>query len=127
MVRRSLFLLLALTGIVPAGAETGFDEKYERDYNIFNPITRYQPDNPLNPINAYSPDNPFNSINRYDPNNPHESDQPIQSEQSVQPHQSIQPGESPESHQQIQPQRAICAAGWGPGEQKIVSWQAWSG
>ncbi len=35
---------------VPALADPGFDEKYERDYNIFNPIKQYQPDNPLNPI-----------------------------------------------------------------------------
>lgn len=51
-------------------AETGFDQRYERDYNIFNPVTQYQPDNPLNPANAYAPDNPFNPVNRYDPGNP---------------------------------------------------------
>jgi hypothetical protein len=32
----------------PALAEPGFDERYERDYNIFNPASRYVPDNPLN-------------------------------------------------------------------------------
>jgi len=53
-----------------AWAEMGFDPKYERDYNIFNPADRYQPDNPLNPANAYEPDNPFNPVNRYDPGNP---------------------------------------------------------
>ncbi len=31
------FFLLA----APAFAEPGFDEKYERDYNIFNPINQY--------------------------------------------------------------------------------------
>ncbi|MGH9549163.1 MAG: hypothetical protein ACRD3W_07310, partial [Terriglobales bacterium] len=41
------FLLLA----DPASAEFDFDEKYHRDYNIFNPIDQYRPDNPLNPIN----------------------------------------------------------------------------
>ncbi len=70
MIVLPLVLLLALIGMGPAGAEMGFSEQYERDYNIFNPITRYQPDNPLNPANAYSPDNPFNPINRYDPGNP---------------------------------------------------------
>ena len=50
------FFLLA----VPVSAEFGFDEKYERNYNIFNPINQYRPDNPLNPINAYDPKNPFN-------------------------------------------------------------------
>jgi hypothetical protein len=39
----------------PASADSGFDETHERDYNIFNPITRYQPDNPLNPINSVDP------------------------------------------------------------------------
>ncbi len=47
-----LFLLAS-----PALAEPGFSEKYERNYNIFNPINQYQPDNPLNPINAVDPNN----------------------------------------------------------------------
>ena len=50
--------------------ESGFDEKYERDYNIFNPINQLRPDNPLNPINAVDPTNPFNPINSVDPGNP---------------------------------------------------------
>ena len=54
------FLLMAMTGT--GRAEPGFDEKYERDFNIFNPINQYQPTNPLNPINAYDPANPFNPI-----------------------------------------------------------------
>jgi hypothetical protein len=62
------FLLMAMTGT--GRAEPGFDEKYERDFNIFNPINQYQPTNPLNPINAYDPANPFNPINRFDPDNP---------------------------------------------------------
>lgn len=49
------FFLLAL----PASAEFGFDEKYERGYNIFNPINQYRPDNPLNPINRHNPNTPF--------------------------------------------------------------------
>jgi hypothetical protein len=63
-----LFGLFLFTA--PASAEPGFSEKYERDYNIFNPANRYQPDNPLNPAQAYAPDNPFNPANRYDPGNP---------------------------------------------------------
>jgi hypothetical protein len=67
---------------VPASAEFGFDEKYERDSNLFNPINQYRPDNPLNPINRvdlgnhanpinrYNPNNPFNPINEYHPKNP---------------------------------------------------------
>lgn len=70
MTLRPLILSMLLAGIGPAEAEMGFSERYERDYNIFNPINRYQPDNPLNPIQAYSPDNPFNPVNRYDPGNP---------------------------------------------------------
>ena len=53
-----------------ARMEMGFDDKYQRDYNIFNPINRYRPDNPLNPINSVDPNNPFNPINRVDPGNP---------------------------------------------------------
>jgi hypothetical protein len=60
-----VFLLLSAT---VGWADMGFDDKYERDYNIFNPINQYRPGNPLNP--AYSPDNPFNPVNRYDPGNP---------------------------------------------------------
>ena len=55
---------------VTAWAETGFDPKYERDYNIFNPINELRADNPLNPINSVDPRNPFNPINQYDPENP---------------------------------------------------------
>ena len=54
------FLLFAS----PALAEPGFSEKYERDYNIFNPASRYAPNNPLNPAQAYAPDDPFNPVNR---------------------------------------------------------------
>lgn len=55
---------------VPASAEFGFDEKYERDSNLFNPINQYRPDNPLNPINRVDLGNHANPINRYNPNNP---------------------------------------------------------
>lgn len=51
-------------------ADPGFNEKYERDYNIFNPASKYAPDNPLNPAQAFAPDNPFNPANRFDPGNP---------------------------------------------------------
>ena len=51
-------------------AETGFDLRYERDYNIFNPATQYQADNPLYPANAHDPNSAFNPVNRYDPGNP---------------------------------------------------------
>ena len=54
----------------PALAEPGFAEKYERNYNIFNPLNEFRLDNPLNPINAYDPKNPFNPINQYHPGNP---------------------------------------------------------
>ena len=62
-------LLIVLSGET-VWAEQGFDEKYQRDFNIFNPINQYQPGNPLNPINAYDPANLFNPINRFDPGNP---------------------------------------------------------
>ena len=55
---------------VPASAEPGFSERYERDYNIFNPINQNRSDNPLNPINSIDPKNPFNPINSVDPGNP---------------------------------------------------------
>lgn len=45
-----VFLLLpVLFSATPVLAGPGFDEKYERDYNIFNPASKYAPDNPLNP------------------------------------------------------------------------------
>ena len=43
----AIFMLLASTST--AWAEPGFDEKYQRDFNIFNPINQYQQANPLNP------------------------------------------------------------------------------
>ena len=59
-------LVLAVT----SHAEMVFDPRYERDYNIFNPATQYQSDNPLNQANTYDPDSAFNPVNRYDPGNP---------------------------------------------------------
>jgi hypothetical protein len=49
-----LLLLLLLFSVTPALAESGFSEKYERDYNILNPASRYAPDNPLNPAETYA-------------------------------------------------------------------------
>ena len=57
-------ILKHLASASAAWAEQGFDQKYQRDFNIFNPITQYQPAKPLNPANAYSPDNPFNPVNQ---------------------------------------------------------------
>lgn len=53
-------LTLAATVIVLAwstvgSADQGFGEKYERDYNIFNPTNQYLLDNPLNPANQFNP------------------------------------------------------------------------
>ena len=64
----ALFLLVAMTGT--GRAEPGFEKKYQRDFNIFNPINQYQPGNPLNPINAYDSANPSSPINQFDPGNP---------------------------------------------------------
>jgi hypothetical protein len=68
--RLNLVFFVSLLLSVGAWAEPGFDEKYERDYNIFNPVNQFAPDNPLNPFNQYAPDNPFNPINQLDPGNP---------------------------------------------------------
>ena len=65
-----LWVLGILLFAVPVSVESGFDEKYERDYNIFNPANRYTLDNPLNQAQTYAPDNLFNPANRYDPRNP---------------------------------------------------------
>ena len=59
-----LWLLCLLLLATSASAEFGFDEKYERDYNNFNPASRYAPENPLSPAQAYAPDNPFKPANR---------------------------------------------------------------
>jgi hypothetical protein len=66
----AIMLILVMLRPTASRADMGFDERYERDYNIFNPLNRYVPDNPINPTNAYDPDNPFNPINQYDPGNP---------------------------------------------------------
>ena len=42
----ALLILPLFFSITVASAEQGFDPKYERDYNIFNPINQYRPDNP---------------------------------------------------------------------------------
>jgi hypothetical protein len=57
-------MLVGLFMLLPesATAQTGFDPKYERDYNIFNPMNRYAPDNPLNPINRFDPDKDVDPI-----------------------------------------------------------------
>ena len=65
-----LLLLPLLFSVTPALAEPSFDEKYERDYNIFNPANRFDPGNPVNPANRFSPNNPFNPANQYNPENP---------------------------------------------------------
>ena len=106
-----LLLLLAATGT--GRADQGFDEKYQRDFNIFNPINQYQPTNPLNPINAYDPANPFNPINRFDPGNPanpinqFNPNNPFNQVNRYRPENPLNPD------QRVQPQRAVCAVGWG--------------
>ncbi|MBX9657835.1 MAG: hypothetical protein K2X00_04650 [Nitrospiraceae bacterium] len=65
-----LILMVLLSAVTPSFAEQNFSEKYERDYNIFNPASQYAPDNPLNPAQAFAPDHPFNPANRFDPGNP---------------------------------------------------------
>ena len=73
----ALTVALVLLNATGSWADMGFDDRYERDYNIFNPITRYQPDNPL------------------------ESRQCLQPGQSLQSGQPIRFGQSRESHQPI--------------------------
>ena len=43
-------LLSASASAATAWAEPGFDEKYQRDFNIFNPINQYQLANLLNTV-----------------------------------------------------------------------------
>jgi hypothetical protein len=70
MIYSMLSVMMLYMGVATSHAETGFDQRYERDYNIFNPVTQYQPDNPLNPVNKYDLDSAFNPVNRYDLGNP---------------------------------------------------------
>lgn len=70
MAYNMLIAMMLCIGATTSHAEMGFDSKYERDYNIFNPAAQYQPDNPLNPANAYDPSSASNPVNRYDPDNP---------------------------------------------------------
>jgi hypothetical protein len=66
----TLLLVIQFATAVSASGEPGFDPKYERDYNIFNPAKKFRPNNPLNPVDRFDPNNPFNPVNRFDPNNP---------------------------------------------------------
>ena len=89
-----LLIMLVLTWTTTSDADMGFDPRYERDYNIFTPTSRYAPDNPLNLVNAYDPTNPFNphqSVRFRQSGQPH---QPIQSEQPVQSGESVSSGQS---------------------------------
>lgn len=65
-----LIVMGVLAETTATWAAMGFDERYERDYNIYAPTNRYAPDNPLNPVNKYDLDSAFNPVNRYDPGNP---------------------------------------------------------
>lgn len=47
----TLVLMALFLAVTPSFAEQNFSEKYERDYNIFNPASQYAPDNPLKPEN----------------------------------------------------------------------------
>ena len=85
-------------------AEMGFDQRYQRDYNIFNPAAQYQPDNLLNPANTYDPNSAFNPANRYDPDNPAN---PVNTYNPNNPFNPVN-----QSGEYIQPQRALWAVGW---------------
>jgi len=43
-----LLLLLLLFSLTPALGNSGFSEKCERDYIIFNPLNQYRTGNPMN-------------------------------------------------------------------------------
>lgn len=45
----ALVTIMLILPVATSHAESGFDPRYERDYNIFNPANRYVSDNPLNP------------------------------------------------------------------------------
>ena len=97
LAMRNIVLITLLLLAAPAVADPGFDEKYERDYNIFTPANRYAPDNPLNPAQKYAPDNPFNPTNRYDPGNPvnptnrYNSDNPFNPANQYNPQNPLNP------------------------------------
>ena len=80
-----LLFAFAVPGLPVSAADdddSGFAQKFQRGYNIYNPANLYRPDNPLNPANKFAPDcfvnpankfhpdNPANPANRYRPNNP---------------------------------------------------------
>jgi hypothetical protein len=138
MTYRMLFATTLCMWVTTSHAEMGFDQRYERDYNIFNPVTQYQADNPLHPANAYDPDSAFNPVNRYDPGNPanpinqyspNNLFNPVNQYYSgnsdgVSPRATItilltqasgshevRFGRSAESGKSVQPHRAVCAAG----------------
>lgn len=59
MREKTLLVVSLLLWASVSHAEMGFDQRYERDYNIFNPANQYASDNPLNPANRYNPGAPF--------------------------------------------------------------------
>lgn len=51
-MRNAIWAAMTLfLGATVAYADMGFDERYERHYNIFNPVNRYDSGNPVNPVN----------------------------------------------------------------------------
>ena len=53
---RVIFLLLLplFFSVTPSLGNSGFSEKCERDYIIFNPLNQYRTDNPMNRSRCYA-------------------------------------------------------------------------
>ena len=57
-MRICVFILLLLASS-PVLGDPGFNERYESDFNIFNPANQFHPENSLNPANQFHPDSPL--------------------------------------------------------------------
>lgn len=70
MIKLLLLVVMLVSGDLPPVLGGEFDQRYQRDYNIFDPLLQLRPDDPLNPMRSVFPSNPFNRINEFDPGNP---------------------------------------------------------
>ncbi|BCA56509.1 hypothetical protein W02_36490 [Nitrospira sp. KM1] len=59
-------LLGQLFASVPALAQVNFEEKFRRDYNVFQDTKQYRPAMPPNPLDALDAKNPNNIVSPLD-------------------------------------------------------------
>lgn len=107
-----VLFLTALSDIGSAGAEMGFDECYERDYNLLHPGHAVSVGQSAQSGEHTRSGQRVQSSEPQRSRQSRESDRQVQSEQSIQFVESVSSGQSIEPGEQIQSRRALCAVGW---------------